>query len=80
MEILTKAKAEIDERLQLTDYLKAIPEYYEMLEVAKKCIEAQERLNELLTDINTDLEPKDTCSVGLVRDMLETIKYDWVEE
>jgi len=75
--LLFEAKAEIEERLKLNDeYKNDIPEYFEALEIAVKCIEAQERLADILNDFWADTNEDDMFSAKLTEDMLQGIRYD----
>lgn len=82
--LMFEAKAQIDERLKLKDEYKAqIPEYIEALEIASKAIEAQIRLADLLNDFYAEDDDKhkdDMYSRALTLELLESIKFDYVEE
>lgn len=85
--LLFEAKREIDSRLteQLKrDYQSMIPEYFEALEIASNCIDAQMRLCDLLNDLYPDLENEvhenDTYSLRLVIELLETCLHTWRDE
>lgn len=75
--LLFEAKAEIEERLKLNDeYKNDIPEYFAALEIAVRCIEAQERLADILNDFWADTNEDDMFSAKLTEDMLQGIRYD----
>lgn len=75
--LLLEAKAEINERLKMHDeYKEHIPEYFEALEIAVKCIEAQQRLCDMLNDFWIGLKEDDTFTARLTEDMLMGIRYD----
>lgn len=78
--LLFEAKAQIDSRLtdaMRADYQKHIPEYFEALEIASKCIEAQGRLADMLNDFVADFRPEDSYSATLVLELLNEIRFDW---
>lgn len=75
--LLFEAKSQIDDRLELSeDYKCHIPEYFEALEIASKCIDAQIRLAELLNDFTERELKEDTYSAQLTYEMLSSIRFD----
>lgn len=75
--LLSEAKKEIDDRLELADdYKEHMPEYFEALEIASKCIEAQMRLADTLNDFSEQELDRDTYSARLCYDMLSSIRFD----
>ena len=82
MQLITKAKKEIDARLSddlRKDYEQSIPEYFQALEISSKALEAQIRLNEMI-ELITALNQGDQYSVRTVRTMLEELKWNWEGE
>lgn len=79
--LLFEAKAELEERLRLQDeYGHELPEYFEALEIASKCIDAQIRLADLLNDFTENELENDTYSAKLCYDILTQCRFDWVED
>lgn len=75
--ILAEAKSQIDARLGLAeDYKANIPEYFEALEIASKCIEAQMRLSDVINEWWDDITEADSLSAMLVYDILKQFMYD----
>lgn len=78
--VLAEEKAQIDDRLTETlrrDYKHLIPEYYEALEIASKCIDAQMRLADVLNEFWDDAKPTDSFSGKLVYNILEQFRFDY---
>lgn len=78
--LLFEAKAQIDERLKITDYKEQIPEYYNALEIASKSIEAQIRLAELLNDFIATYNKENRYSEDVVIEFLNEIRFDYQED
>lgn len=79
--LLFEAKAELEERLRLQDeYVHEIPEYFEALEIASRCIDAQIRLADLLNDFTEREIEQDTYSAKLCYDILNQCRFDWTED
>ena len=70
--LLFEAKHQIDARLDETlqkDYKEHIPEYFEALEIASRCIQAQMELSDVLND--WDIKDDDRVSGLLCYEILE---------
>lgn len=69
--ILAEAKGIIDSRIELieSDYMDQIPEYYEALKIASRCIEKQFNLVEILDDLLLG-DKNDSYSRDLVIELL----------
>ena len=77
--LLFEAKSEIDKRLSenlKSDFGKHIPEYFEALELASKCIDAQQRLAHLLNEFWDGLTEADSFSAQLTYDMLRSCSIE----
>lgn len=75
--LLMDAKAQIDARLTETtgkEYRESIPEYYEALEIASKCIGAQLVLADILND--WEFKDVDTFSTPLVKELLDNVWFE----
>lgn len=71
--LIFEAKHEIDARLEHCQDLKEnVPEYFEALEIASKCMQKQMDLIELLNDWDIETESKrgDTYSAMLCHDIV----------
>jgi len=81
--LLMDAKNEIDSRLSETiqrDYREHIPEYFDALEIARKCIEAQMRLADILNDWDAGFKEGDSLSYKLVEQILNEVWYEWTDD
>lgn len=77
--LLFEAANEFKARLQINDYKDSIPEYYEAMEIAVKCIHAQIRLADLLNDFyceNEEHHKNDMYSRKLCLQLLESFRFD----
>lgn len=71
--LIFEAKSIIESRLELKkDYGEHIPEYFEALEIAVKCMDKQIELIDTLNDwdIETEVERGDTYSAKLCHDIV----------
>lgn len=80
---LFEAANEFKERLKLDDLRENIPEYFEALEIAVKCIEAQYTVIDYLDAFNSENEEEhrgDSYSRPLVMEFLNSCRFDYTDE
>lgn len=76
--MIDKAISEIDERLKFSiDYGKHIPEYFDALVIAKKSMESQKRLIEILEEMKNACNESDSFSYGFVMETINELRWDW---
>lgn len=79
--LLFEAKAELEERLRLQDeYGHEVPEYFEALQIASACIDAQIRLADILNSFTEKEIENDMYSANLCYDILNQCRFDWTED
>lgn len=78
--LLFEAAEQFKERLRIEDLKENIPEYFEAMEIAVKCIEAQYTIIEYLQSFYDEDEEKhkhDMYSRALVMEFLDSCRYDY---
>lgn len=72
--LIFEAKAELQERIDLINSEKyPTGDYLQALEIAVKCLDAQQRVCDLLNDFWCDVKDTDTFSANLVYDIISSL-------